>query len=196
MTSQLGRFYLPTQIMKNIFLFILFCISFSCNAQTYPLRTFTEIPENAYLKDTNNELLAYEGTWKGTWDNKTILITFKKVTNKYNQNLKIFKDFLIAKFIVKDNNGNILFDNTNLNDDKTKIRGGGFKKLDDKYSLIFSDPDLCYTSGSININFTDPTKTKLEWKYFYRNEIVTVDCPYYNSGIPQPLPKEIVLTKQ
>ena len=166
--------------------------SIFCTAQTYPLRTFTEIPENAYLKDTNNELPAYEGTW----DNKTIYITFKKVTNKYDNVFKYYRDYLIGKFKVLDNSGNILFDNTNLNDDNAKIFGSGFKKVDDKYSLIFSDPDLCHTSGIININFTDPTKTKLNWKYFYRNEIVTVDCPYYNTEIPQPLPKEIVLTKQ
>jgi hypothetical protein len=63
--------------MKKIFLFILFSVAISCTAQTYPLRTFTEIPENAYLKDTNNELATYEGTWKGTFNNKTIFITFK-----------------------------------------------------------------------------------------------------------------------
>ena len=42
--------------MKNVFLFVLFSTTISCTAQTYPLRTFTEIPVNAYLKDTNNEL--------------------------------------------------------------------------------------------------------------------------------------------
>ncbi|PWN62475.1 DUF6705 family protein [Chryseobacterium viscerum] len=182
--------------MKNLFLFILFCITISCDAQTYPLRTFNEIPENAYLKDTNNELPAYECTWTGTWNNKTIYITFKKITNKYNENLKYYKDNLIAKFKVVDINGNILFDNTNLSDDTPKIWGGKFRKVDDKYSLIYNGPDLCNTSGTININFIDPTKTKLDWKYFYRNEIVTVDCPYYNSEIPQPLPKDIILTKQ
>ena len=45
--------------MKNIFLLILFIITISCNAQTYPLRTFTQVPENAYLKDTSNELQYY-----------------------------------------------------------------------------------------------------------------------------------------
>ncbi|WP_335621882.1 DUF6705 family protein [Chryseobacterium camelliae] len=182
--------------MKNVLLFILFTVTISCTAQTYPLRTFTDIPENAYLKDTNNELPAYEGTWKGTWDNKTIFIYFKKINKKYNENLKYYKDLLIARFKVLDSNGNILFDNTNLTDDKAKIWGGKFKKVDDKYSLIYIDPDLCSTSGSIYINFTDSTKTKLDWKYFYTNEIITSDCPYYNTGIPQPLPKEIILTKQ
>lgn len=182
--------------MKNIFLFMLLSISISCTAQIYPLRAFTEIPENSYEKDTNNELQYYEGIWKGTWDNKTIFLTLKKITNKYDNVFKYYRDYLIAKFKVVGISGNVLFDNTNLTDDKAKIYGGGFKKVDDKYSLIYNDPDLCNTSGIININFIDPNKTKLDWKYFYRNEIVTVDCPYYNSEIPQPLPKDIILTKQ
>ncbi|WP_317047235.1 DUF6705 family protein, partial [Chryseobacterium shigense] len=88
--------------MKNIFLFIFFCASISCSAQTYPLRTFTDIPENAYLKDTNNELQSYEGTWKGVWANKTIYITFKKITNKFDSDFKYYIDYLIGKFKVLD----------------------------------------------------------------------------------------------
>ena len=78
--------------MKNLFLIIiLFTLTISCKAQTYPLRTFTQIPQNAYLKDTNNELQYYVGTWKGSWNNKTIYITLKKITNQYNTNLKYYK---------------------------------------------------------------------------------------------------------
>jgi hypothetical protein len=183
--------------MKNIALIFMLIATISCHAQQiYPLRTFTDIPENAYLKDTNNELQDYVGTWKGTWNNKTIFVTLKKVTNKYDDVFKYYRDYLIGKFKVLDANGNILFDNTTLTDDNAKIWGGKFKKVDDKYSLIYNAPELCHTSGTININFTDSTKTKLDWKYIYRNEIITVDCPYYNTSIPESLPKEIILTKQ
>ncbi|MDQ0593813.1 hypothetical protein QFZ37_002182 [Chryseobacterium ginsenosidimutans] len=65
--------------MKNIFLLLIIIASIGCKAQTYPLRTFTEIPENSYLKDTNNELPSYEGIWKGVWNNKTIYVTLKKI---------------------------------------------------------------------------------------------------------------------
>lgn len=176
---------------------MLFSIAISCTAQTFPLRTFTGIPENAYLKDTNNELPAYEGTWKGTWNNRTIFVTFKKNTNKYNDVLKYYKDNLIGKFKVVDNNGSILFDNTSLTDDKAKIWGGKFRKVDDKYSLSYVDPDLCFTSGNIRISFTDSTKTKLNWNLYLDSNMITDDCPYYNTvPFPEALPKEIVLTKQ
>lgn len=184
--------------MKNIFLLTLFISALSCKAQQiYSLRpTEIDLPENSYQKDTNNELQDYVGTWKGTWDNKTIFIMLKKITNKYDGNFKYYRDYLIGKFKVLDSSGLIIFDNTNLLDDNAKITGINFRRYGDKYSLIYIDPDLCHTSGDIRISFTDSTKTKLNWRYFYRNEIVTVDCPYYNTEIPQPLPKEIVLTKQ
>ncbi|PWN62474.1 hypothetical protein C1634_006745 [Chryseobacterium viscerum] len=173
-------------------------LTLSCKAQQiYSLRpTETNLPENSYQRDTNNELPAYEGTWKGTWDNKMLFITFKKITNEYDTDFKYYRDYLIGKFKVLDSNGNVLFDNTNTNDDNAKILGVNFRRYGDKYSLIYLDSDLCNTTGNISISFVDSSKTKLNWKYFYHNEIVTVDCPYYNSEIPQPLPKDIVLTKQ
>ncbi len=183
--------------MKTIFLsIVLFILTISCKAQTYPLRTFTEIPENSYLKDTNNELQYYVGTWKGTWNNKTIYITFKKITNQYDNILKYYKDFLIGKFKVLDSNGLVLFDNMAISDDDAKITGGKFKKVDDKYSLGYIDPDICSMMGIILINFTNPTKTQMLFTFSDWTDIITSDCPYYNSNpFPEPLPKNIILTR-
>lgn len=182
--------------MKNLFFIIFLCAFISCKAQTYPLRTFTEIPPNAYLKDTNNELQGYVGTWKGVFNNKTVYITIKKNIYIYDDVLKYYKDNLIAKFKVLDSSNNILFDNTTLSDDKAKIWGGKFRKIDDKYSLVYVDADLCNTSGNVIINFTDSSQTQLNWKLNLGSNMITTDCPYYNTGIPEALPKEIILTKQ
>jgi len=188
------------RLMKKSILQILVILSFvfSCKAQTYPLRTYIDIPENAYLKDTNNELNDYVGTWKGNWDNKTIYMTFKKITNKYDDVMKYYADFLIGKFkVTTSNNQLILFDNTMVTDADAKIEGGKFRKKDDKYSFIYSDDDLCGMNGYIIINFTDSTKTKLNWLFSDMTDIITSDCPYYDSPVfPQPLPKEIILIKQ
>ena len=185
--------------MKNISLILLVGFTLSCNAQVYPLRNFSDIPENSYEKDTNNELQNYEGIWKGEWNNKTIYITLKKITYKYDNTFKYYRDYLVAKFKVIDSNGVILFDNTSLSDDQSKIEGGGFRKVDDKYSLIYIDMDLCERSGNILINFTDSTKTKLQWKYSQDENFIEPNCFYYSyapQDYPQPLPKNIVLVKQ
>ncbi|MDH6254076.1 hypothetical protein M2347_003803 [Chryseobacterium sp. H1D6B] len=185
--------------MKNIFLFILFCASISCKSQQiYSLRPLKiDLPQNSYEKDTNNELPAYEGTWKGTWNGKVIYVTFKKITNTYDDVFKYYRDYLIGKFKVFDGNGTTLFDNTNSSDNNAKITGINFRRYNTKYSLIYTDPDLCNTSGDIFINFTDSTNTKLNWKYNKDNNMITTDCQYYNTiPFPTALPQEIVLTKQ
>lgn len=177
-----------------------------------PLRTFTDIPEEQcyYLKDTENELQDYEGTWAGNWNNKTLLITFKKITERYDIDLKYHEDVLIAKFKVLDNNGNILFDNTSVSDNNAKIIGGGFVKEGTKggptiyiggyYSLLYSDPSLCQLWGFIYIKFANSAKTQLQWKFNQRRQTIFPDCYYYNyptSQYPKPLPNEdIVLNKQ
>lgn len=175
-------------------------ISLSCKSQTYPLRTFTEIPENSYLKDTNNELSAYEGVWKGIWNNKTIYISINKVINKYDDTFKYYSDRLIARFKVTDlNNTLVLFDNTTLSDNEVKIDGLRFRKSDDKYGLTYVDRDLCMRSGQIFINFTDTTKTKLQWRYSQSENWVDSSCFYHGwaaADKPQPLPFDIILTKQ
>jgi len=183
--------------MKKLILFTILTLSFSCNAQIYPL-TATELPENSYRKDINNDLQAFEGTWKGTWKEKTFLINFKKIVNQYDNILKIYIDRLIGKFQVKDSNGNILFDNLNLADNKAKIEGGKIFPSG-KYTLSYVDPDLCLKSGGIMINFTNPNKTELKLKFYETSQVLDSECFYHGKPIdqrPEPIPQEIILTKQ
>lgn len=186
--------------MKNIFfLFIVFAFALSCKAQTYPLRTYgIEFPKDSYVKDTNNELSSYEGIWKGAWNNKTIFIAFKKIKLYLNHSIgnEYYKDVLIGKFKIIDNNGTVLFDNTNISDNKAKIEGGNFKKSDGKYSFTYSDPDVCDRNGYGTVYFTDSTKTKLEWKFGEGEVMIDTDCYYYGQTWPEILPNSIILTKQ
>lgn len=187
-------------MMKNILFIILFICIFSCKAQQiYSLRsTEIDLAQNSYEKDTNNELPEYEGTWTGVWSNKTILITFKKLTYKYDNNTKRYRDYLIGKFIVKDINGNVLFNNTNLSDDQAKIEG--IKIFPNgKYLLTYVDADLCLKSGRISIEFTNPTKTEMKFKFMETSQLIDSECFYHGKPVdqrPEPLPKEIILTKQ
>lgn len=174
-------------------------VSISCKAQTYPLRSYFERPENSYLKDTNNEFQYYKGIWKGEWNGKIMYIYIEKIEHKYESYLKEYRDVLIARFKVTNLSGSILFDNTSLPDDDVKIEGMRFRKQDDKYSLVYSDKDLCGRSGTILINFTDSSKTQLQWKYMQSENWINKDCFYHDwapADVPQPLPNNIILVKQ
>lgn len=186
--------------MKKIFYFILLIVALSCKSQTYPLRNYNmNLPESSYEKDTNNEFQDYIGTWTANWNNKSIYVYIDKITNKYDGIFKYYRDFLIVRFKVTDFNGTILFDNTNLSNEHVKIEGSGFRKKDDKYSLIYIDKDLCGRSGTILINFTDATKNQLQWKYMQDENWIDTSCFYHGwapADVPQPLPENIILTKQ
>lgn len=184
---------------KLLLLFLVFSFAISCKSQIYPLRTFSQIPQNAYLKDTYNELNAYEGTWKTTWDNKIIYLTLSKVTNKYDEVFNYYRDYLIAKFKVVNNSGVVIFDNTSLSDEDAKIEGGKFRKVDGKYSLNYLDADLCGITGYITISFVDSTKTQLQWIYSKDNDWIDTDCFYWGkpaSERPEPLPYNAILVRQ
>lgn len=171
----------------------------SC-AQTYPLNTNTDVPTNAYIKDLNNELFPYEGTWQAVWESKTFIIELKKIKKHldHKENNPYYKDVLVGKFKVLDSSGNALFNNTNLPDNDTKIEGTRFFTIPYKrYSLFYFDNDICGMSGDIYINFASTDLTKLTWRYSDMTDIITEECPYYNANpFPKPLPENIILTKQ
>lgn len=185
--------------MKKLFSIFILLIIIGCNAQTYPLRTYHPRPENSYLKDTNNELQDYVGTWKYEWDGKITYIYLKKIEHKYETSINEYRDVLIGRYKVTDLNGNFLFDNTNLSDENVKIQGTRFRKQDDKYDLIYSDSEMCNRNGTILLNFTDSTKTKLQWKLMLDENIIDSDCWFYSypqNQRPQPLPKDAIFIKQ
>lgn len=183
--------------MKKLVLFTLLILSIAYKAQTYPL-TETNLPENSYRKDINNDLPAFEGNWKGSWKGKTFLINLKKIVHEYNDVLKIYNDRLIGKFQVKDATGNIIFDNLNIEDEKAKIEGGKMFSTG-KYVLTYSDPDLCLKGGMIFIEFSDSLKNELKFKFMEGSQVLDSECFYRGwpaDQRPEPLPKEIILTKQ
>lgn len=186
--------------MKNTLIIITFILTSFFKAQTYPLRTYSTVPSDSYIKDLDNELLSYEGTWATQWGGKTFSINLKKVKKYFTHldNNPYFMDVLIGKFKVTDSNGSILFDNTPISDDDAKIVGGKFfSPSSTKYSLHYLDIEICGMNGLIMINFTDATKTKLNWKFSDMTDVITPDCTFYNANpFPEPLPKNIILTKQ
>lgn len=183
--------------MKNLFLIIIFFIGISCKSQTYPL-TETIVPSGSYISDTQNQLTAFEGNWMGTWKGKTILINFKKIIHGYDDHDNCYRDYLIGKFQVKDASGNILFDNLTIPDNNAKIQG---KRIfaNGTYSLTYGDDELCFKSGFIRINFNNSAKTEIRFKFTEISQLIEPDCFYHGKPAdqrPEPLPKEIILTKQ
>jgi len=179
--------------MKNIIFIALLLIGFRSNAQQIILYdTRGETVEGAYYKDLNNELDPYLGTWSGTFEGKTFTITFSKFVF-FNSLGNYTEDALAGKYTMKDAGGNLLYSTYNLSDDDAKVQSLGFVGGTNRTMMRFMFLDLCI-EGEIHLNFDNPQKTQMHWKYLTMQTLVTdtSGCAPYNE-----MPRgEMTLIKQ
>ncbi len=89
----------------------------SCKGQQYPLNTnYEEVPNNAYLKDLNNELNPYIGIYKANFEGNEITLYITKDIYKFFDlySKKYYQDVLSIKYIVKNSSGTVLQDTKNM----------------------------------------------------------------------------------
>jgi len=191
--------------MKNLFLIIITVLSFSCKAQEYPLNTDpSDIPNNAYLKDTNNELDKYVGLWKGNWNGKTLYIEFKKIKTYSSipgDTHPYYKDRILGARKVIAADGTIEIDKiTNFSNTEPEFTGiSGSLRNGNWKRLYFYPQNMCGKSAALDI--TDFTGTQMTLHLEYMPSIYKEDCIHNNyvdqhGDFPINFPKDIVLTKQ
>ncbi|WP_129038428.1 DUF6705 family protein [Chryseobacterium sp. CH21] len=188
--------------MKTIYLkALLTCLminTLSCSAQTLPLNTpFASIPNGAYIKDTNNELTPYIGTYKGSFDGKEITLFISKQENKLEKSTQknYYMDALIVKYVVKNSSGTILQDTQNNSSD---IEFYSFKMRSAKNALEFIYTGTNCHVGWGSIYLKKLNVTQVSWEY-RPNDITTTEskCPStLDTTIYLPETKDLIFTKQ
>ncbi|WP_146897117.1 DUF6705 family protein [Chryseobacterium lathyri] len=184
---------------KQFLYLVIVLISMSCKAQQYPLNTYYEdIPDNAYIKDLNNEYNKYIGDWKAVIGNKEIYLYITKQNNRSINvlNKPYYSDVLLIKYKVLVDN-QIVENTTNFSNENINI----VSMATEDNSVIFT-----YTGGKctvgwgmINTEYID--SSHLKWNYQPQSTVITnKNCPDYPAnGIKINLPYEpadIILTKQ
>ena len=110
--------------IKNIILVIAFQLTLSCQSQT-PIYTIGESPANkaigSYIKDTNNTLNKFVGTWTFNQNSQVFTITLQKaemvnILNEY------YKDMIKGSYVYSINNS-IIVNTENFTGDNSKITG-------------------------------------------------------------------------
>ncbi|MFC4687018.1 DUF6705 family protein [Epilithonimonas pallida] len=197
--------------MKNFLnikfvIIILFTLKLtSCKAQTMPLNASEyDAPTNTYFKDLNNELDPYVGTWKATFQGKTItLVVTKELKRPYAILGKNFlKDIIIIRYEVKDSNANILqttLPEAYLAGDRVRnliMSLGTNLNSNNELNLVYAGGNCSVGLGEIIIKMIN--STQFSWNYSpgttVRNDI---DCPPnqdYNIYLPET--ENLVFTKQ
>lgn len=175
-------------------------VVFSCKAQQqYPLSANPfEIPNNSYMKDSNNLLNQYIGTWNTNYQGKNITIYISKQTNVYKESLKVYQDVISAKFIVKDLNGNVLQDTYNMQPNQLyhKIESYNLNSQGDKVSLYYDGTNCGIGWGSIYLIKID--STHINWQYRANSSVITEQsCPgNQDLKVYLPVTDNLTFTKQ
>lgn len=166
--------------MKKALLFactLLFALS--CKAQTIvPVekaidyrRSEDGIPGDTYLKDINNLLTKYVGTWKGSYEGKNYTLYITKYTSKFK---KITRDILLTRYLITSSNGTVLEDTRSLPDNSPYVIGGSYLSKDlASYASVFTGKNAeCGNQGIVFARVKNTTNTSLYFS-FEPNKIMT-----------------------
>ncbi|EJL67917.1 DUF6705 family protein [Chryseobacterium populi] len=190
--------------MKNKINYILlfFTIIISCKAQTISLDQLSQCengpdcPDYVYLKDTNNRLNKFVGTWKGTYtDGRTYEFRFTKKENDGGYFNEKFCDILKGRLLVKIPSGQELENTLTVSDNDTRFDGHYFDKNLIKYQMYYSGYAECNDKGYVYLSFPNPNNLNQMKLVFMQDMDIVSKCP---SGYKTVMPdaKALILTKQ
>ncbi|WP_435525231.1 DUF6705 family protein [Chryseobacterium indoltheticum] len=190
--------------MRNIILCIGIFVVLYCKAQQnpLPLNTWMEnIPQGAYVKDLNNELSPYIGTYKATYQGNeiTLYITKEEGRPTKRMNKNFFRDVLSIRYIVKSSSGIILQNTQNMNLDNQSyfnILSIGTMPPLEQVALGYDGTNCGIGWGQINI--TKISATQISWEYLPNSLIIdSATCPpSTDKTVYLPVTKDLIFTKQ
>ncbi|WBX77348.1 hypothetical protein PG911_03550 [Tenacibaculum ovolyticum] len=145
---------------KIIFITATLFIIFSCKAQIIPVEDFEnynqELPNGAYIKDINNLLNKYTGTWKGTYNTKNYEFKIIKYTRVSEiRNLKF--DKLLMRYEITASNGTVIENTLNLPNTSNFIIRGSYLSNKGSYVLNYVGFNDCGQNGTIFIRVNGNT---------------------------------------
>lgn len=179
----------------------------ACKSQTISLEdaalcmTNPNCPDYTYVKDINNSLDKYIGTWKGSYNGRIYEMKFNK--SLYQDFTGFKRDEITGRLRITTNPVNgfpslSFFDNFNeTNDENTDFSGLGISSNLQSYEMYFagSSPQGCLNRGRIYLRINPNTPNQMTIFYWSDMDIVVGDCP---STFQQTFPEKQVinLTKQ
>lgn len=186
------------KINLKILLLLFFYVSvFSCHAQILPLKTsLLNIPNNAHVKDLDNVLNPFVGTYKANFQGNEITLYITKVEDKLEvrSTKQFYRDALVVKYIVK-NGGLILQDTKNFISD-IELYSFYYSSSKNHAILYYSGTNCRVGWGDIFLKKINPTQISWEYK---PDDIILDDItcpPGTNITIYLPETKDLIFTKQ
>lgn len=188
--------------MKNLIILLFLFVMISCKSQS-PIYTLGQSPinkpQNCYLKDTENVLNKFVGTWTYSENGKIFTVVIQKA--EMVKLIDYYVDELLGnyKYIV---NGNTVV-NTNINTfsgEKSRIFGFTlWEGNTNKVTLYFKDPERPRIHSKIILTYTNQNGIeKLHWDLKVTGIVPKEGIPGkpLNPATDIRVPMDIILTKQ
>ncbi|KFF23025.1 DUF6705 family protein [Chryseobacterium sp. JM1] len=148
-----------------------------------------------YVKDTNNRLDQFVGIWKGSFGGKQYEVHFEKKLQYGEEDIKW--DRIFGRMIIKDSNGNIIYNSLQKTlSDTGLLRGGNFQGS--VYVLDFIANIYCNDSGAIFIEVSKNNPNQMYMLFDRDQKTYNPDkCPNFTTYVTViPRNNKITLTRQ
>lgn len=167
--------------------------NYRINDQPYPAGT-------NYVKDINNRLDSFVGTWKGNDNGRLYEVRFNKKLAYSMPGGEVAWDRLVGRILVKDSISNdTIYTTLDIQDDYQVLFWGLTYNGSKLYNLSFSGPENgCYDFGDVYIILADNDATLMAMHY-YRGDGDLIDprtCLGGYENYRAILPKTLYLRKQ
>lgn len=153
------------KMKKIIFIIATIFVIFSCKAQhIIPVEEAVNYRNTeggllgdrdyVYVKDINNLLNKYIGTWKGTYNSKNYEFKITKITD---DRVEVKEDLLLMRYKIKDSSNNVIENTLNLSNDSPYIIRGSYLSNRDSYVLNYVGFNDCGQNGTVFITVNGNT---------------------------------------
>ncbi|MGI9652449.1 DUF6705 family protein [Chryseobacterium sp. RLHN22] len=184
--------------MKQILAILLLTMTVNCKAQSpvYTLgsNTPTRIPIDSYIKDSDNLLDKFVGTWKYNQNGKIFTVNLQK--SEMKKLATYYVDELNGFFKYIDNNSTIV-DTSSYPLSNSKITGAWISVDNpNKVILLFNDPERPKMSSRVTLTYSNINGVeKLHWDLKLTGYVSSRD-PNMNQATDFRVPTNVELIKQ
>jgi hypothetical protein len=200
--------------MKNIILILTIIATLSCKAQSpiismvdYENDDDIELTENCYLKDVENKLLPFVGTWQWTNGTNTFTVVIERLEMVFEPHTNTYSDYLIGKYKYVEN-GIEIINNLSNNINATNMWTGADVPIsnagydsDTESRLLFIDyikQKRCNVKFELTEYLTDLngniSATKAQWNLYDKER--TVINGENQTPVGFSVPTDVELIKQ
>ncbi|WP_407485230.1 DUF6705 family protein [Elizabethkingia miricola] len=185
--------------MKKIIFSIILLSCIYTKAQIIPLSSTNNITTGMYLKDIDNILPLFTGTWIAKYENNRVILNIEKIEKhpSKEEDVNYYMDVAFLRYSIIDSHNKEIYSTLNKNiKDIGILTSLSASSLNKTVGFEYEGEECHIGEGLITLTYRDPTH--VIWEYISTEKAIDkAKCPNVDN-IKSYVPKayELVFTKQ